>query len=129
GILYYLTKPIMHFLERFKVKRTIAIIIIFLLLILIGFIIIMYIAPIAQRQFMNLVNNIPKMVSWAQDLITYWQSNQTAIPKEVNDAINHFTDNLQTYIENVFNYLLDFIGVLINFIMALVLARSFYFLC
>jgi len=127
GILYYLTKPIMHFLERFKVKRTIAIIIIFLLLILIGFIIIMYIAPIAQRQFMNLVNNIPKMVSWAQDLITYWQSNQTAIPKEVNDAINHFTDNLQTYIENVFNYLFDFIGGLINFITSLVLVPFFLF--
>src|SRR5699024_12343950 len=62
GILYYLTKPIMHFLERFKVKQAMAIIIIFLLLILIGFFIIMYIAPIAQRQFMNLVNNIPKMV-------------------------------------------------------------------
>ena len=127
GILYYLTKPIMHFLERFKVKRTMAIIIIFLLLILIGFFIIMYIAPIAQRQFMNLVNNIPKMVKWAQELITYWQSNQTAIPKEVNDAINHFTDNLQNYIENVFNYLFDFIGGLINFITSLVLVPFFLF--
>src|SRR5699024_6709021 len=62
GILYYLTKPIMHILERFKVKRTMAIIIIFLLLILNGFFIIMYIAPIVKRQFMNLVFNILIMV-------------------------------------------------------------------
>src|SRR5699024_7227245 len=100
---------------------------IFLLLILIDLYIKMYSAPIAQRQFINLVNNIPKMIKWAQELITYWQSNQTAIPKEVNDAINHFTDNLQTYIENVFNYLFDFIGGLINFITSLVLVPFFLF--
>lgn len=127
GILYYLTRPIMHLLERVKVKRTIAIIIVFLLLLFVGFIIIMYIAPIAQKQFMNLINNIPKMVLWAQELITYWQANQTAIPQEINDAITHVTDNLQTYIENVLNYIFGFIGSLINFITSLVLVPFFLF--
>src|SRR5690625_959085 len=85
GILFYLTKPIMLFLEKLKIKRTIAIILVFILLLLIGIVIIRYIAPIAQSQFINLMDNIPKMVAWAQDLISYWQSNQTAITKEVNE--------------------------------------------
>lgn len=127
GILFYLTKPIMTLLERFKVNRTVAIMLIFLLLIIIGFIVVMYIAPIAQHQFINLMNNIPKMVSWAQDIIAYWQSNQTVIPREINDAITHFTDNLQTYIENALNYIFDFIGGLISFITSLVLVPFFLF--
>ena len=127
GILFYLTKPIMLFLEKLKIKRTIAIILVFILLLLIGIVIIRYIAPIAQSQFINLMDNIPKMVAWAQDLISYWQANQTAIPKEVNDTITHFTNNLQTYIENIFNYTFDFIGSLISFITALILVPFFLF--
>src|SRR5690625_6802444 len=52
GILYYLTKPIMHFLERFKVKRTIEIIIFLLLIILFGFIIIIYFFIISLLYFL-----------------------------------------------------------------------------
>lgn len=127
GILYYLTRPILSFLERFKVYRTIAIIIIFILILFVGLIIVRYIAPIAQYQFMNLMNNIPKMVDWAQDLISYWQANQTTIPKEINDTITHVTNNLQTYIENIFNYIFDFIGGLISFVTSLILVPFFLF--
>ncbi|MUK90696.1 AI-2E family transporter [Ornithinibacillus sp. L9] len=127
GILYYLTRPLMYFFMKFKINRSFSILLVFIVLILIGFFITMYIVPIAQRQFTNLVNNIPKMVDWAQDLITYWQANQTMIPQEVDKAINNFTDNLQTHIENVLNYIFGFIGQLISFIFALVLIPFFLF--
>nr|WP_090872566.1 AI-2E family transporter [Oceanobacillus limi] len=127
GILYYLTKPLMDFFMRYKINRSFSILLVFVVLILVGFIIVMYIVPIAQRQFVNLVNNIPKMVNWAQDLITYWQDNQTLIPEEVDKAINNFTENLQTYIENVLEYLFGFIGQLISFIFAIFLVPFFLF--
>lgn len=127
GILYYLTKPVMTLLEKLKVNRIIAILLVFVLLILIGGFFAGYIIPIVQNQFINLVNNVPKMVNWAQDVIIYWQSNQTAIPAEINEAITHFTNNLQTYIENILNYVFDFIGGLINIIMSLVLVPFFLF--
>ncbi|WP_337969582.1 AI-2E family transporter [Virgibacillus salexigens] len=127
GILYYLTKPIMYFLERLKINRILSIVLVFLLLILIGFFVYMYIAPIAQQQFRNLIDNIPTMVNWAQDLISLWQSNQTAIPKEIDKAINDFTNNLQSHIDSTLNYLFGFIGQLIGFITALVLVPFFLF--
>lgn len=127
GILFYLTKPLMHFFERSKINRIFSILLVFLVLILLGFIVVMYIAPIAQKQFANLVDNIPKMVDGAQKLITYWQSNQVIIPDEVNQAINNFTDNLETYMENIINYLFSFIGQLIGFIASVVLIPFFLF--
>src|SRR5699024_5311939 len=54
GILYYLTKPVMHFFERLKIPRVISILLVFLLLIFIIFLIVKYIAPIAEKQFSNL---------------------------------------------------------------------------
>src|SRR5699024_3615513 len=127
GILFYLTKPVMHFFERFKIPRGISILFVFLLLIFTGFLITTYIAPIAQTQFLNLVDNIPKMVEAVQDLIYYWQANQTVIPDEVNKTINNFTNNLQSHLENVMSYLFGFISQLISFIAAIVLVPFFLF--
>lgn len=127
GILYYLTKPLMHLFERFRINRIVSIFLVFIVLILLGYLVWIYIAPIAQSQFKNLIDNIPKMVNWAQDMITYWQSNQTMIPEQVDTAISNFTDNLQSHIENVLNYLFGFIGQLISVIAALVLVPFFLF--
>src|SRR5690625_802569 len=66
GILYYLTKPVMHFLERIKFNRIVSILIVLLLLTLIGLLFIMYIFPIAQNQLLNLMDNLPKMVDSGQ---------------------------------------------------------------
>ncbi len=127
GILYYLTKPLMYFFEHLKINRIFSIILVFLVLILLGVFVYMYIAPIAQQQFRNLIDNVPTMVNWAQDMISLWQSNQTAIPAEIDKAINNFTNNLQSHIDSVLNYLFGFIGQLIGFVTALVLVPFFLF--
>jgi len=124
GVLYYISKPVMHLFERFKINRVVAILLVFLLFLLIGFLFIMYIAPIAQKQFSNLIDNVPKMVKGAQNL---WESNQFAIPEQVDEAIDSFTANLQTHIENVMSFLFGFIGQLISFVAALILVPFFLF--
>src|SRR5699024_5788232 len=100
-------------------------ILVFFVLVLIGLVVVMYIAPIAQKQFSNLVDNIPKMVAWAQELIAYWQTNQITLPEQVNDAIDHFTDNLQSYIEVGAHYLSGYLAQLISFITSPVLSPFF----
>src|SRR5699024_1391890 len=66
-------------------------------------------------------------VEAVQDLIYYWQANQTVIPDEVNKTINNFTNNLQSHLENVMSYLFGFISQLISFIAAIVLVPFFLF--
>ncbi|WP_430790067.1 AI-2E family transporter [Virgibacillus flavescens] len=125
GVLFYLTKPIVRILDKYKVHRVFSIIIVFLLISLAIYLIVTYIAPIAQKQFTNLINNIPVMVKGAQDLITYWQSNQDMLPAEFEKTLNDITSNLQTYIEDITSFLFGFIGQLIGFVFALVLVPFF----
>ncbi|ASK64318.1 AI-2E family transporter [Virgibacillus phasianinus] len=127
GVLFYLTKPIVRLLDKYKVHRVFSIIIVFLLISLVIYLIATYIAPIAQKQFANLIENIPKMVEGAQDLITYWQSNQDMLPKNFEDTLNDITSNLQSYIEVAMSFLFGFIGQLIGFVFALVLVPFFLF--
>lgn len=124
GILYYITKPVMTLFERIKIPRIISILLVILLFTLLVYLFIIYIAPIAQRQFTNLVNNVPKMARGLQEL---WESNQFAIPEEVNDAVDDFTNNLQKYVENGMSFLFGFIGQLISFVASLILVPFFLF--
>src|SRR5690625_7730304 len=85
GILYYLTRPILSFLERFKVYRTIALIIIFILILFVGLIIVRYISPFAQYEFINLMRAILEMVEWAHALLSYWHAELTSIANRINE--------------------------------------------
>jgi len=114
GILYYLTKPVMHLFERFKVPRLLSIILVFLLILALLFLFIMYIWPIVRDQVNNLVDSIPSMIMMVEKFIDYWQANYTSIPDQVLTAIDDFTQNLPTHVENILNYLFGFIGSIIG---------------
>src|SRR5690625_4851089 len=88
GILFYLTKPVMHFFERFKIPRIPAILLVFLLIAALLTLFVLYIFPIAQKQFENLVENIPKMVKSSQNLIVLLQSYDIVIPEQIDEAID-----------------------------------------
>ncbi|UJL46061.1 AI-2E family transporter [Virgibacillus sp. NKC19-16] len=120
GILFYLTKPVMHLFERFKIHRVVSIILVFLLIILLGYLFVLYIWPIAQRQITNLVEGIPSMVSMVENFIDYWQQNYTSIPDQVLTAINDFSNNIPSHIENILNYLFGFIGSFIGQVVTII---------
>src|SRR5690625_843279 len=127
GILFYLTKPVMHFFERFKIPRIPAILLVFLLIAALLTLFILYIFPIAQKQFENLVANIPKMVKSSQNFLVILQSYNIVIPEQIDEAIDHFMSNIQTYIENTMSYLFGLIANLITFIASLFLIPFFLF--
>jgi predicted PurR-regulated permease PerM len=127
GILYYLTKPIMIFFEKLKIHRIVSILLVFILLIALVTLFIVYIFPIAQNQYNNLVNNIPNMVKGANNLIALLQTNQIVIPEQINDAIQSFMNNLQSHVEDMVSYLFSIISNLISFVASLVLIPFFLF--
>ncbi|MFC3039889.1 AI-2E family transporter [Virgibacillus xinjiangensis] len=131
GLLFYLTKPIMHLFERFNINRIVSIILVYLLIILLVTLFILYIWPIAQRQVTNLLEAIPGMVRSVEEFIDYWQDNYSLLPAPVLDAINDFTAKLPTIIENSLNNLVSmiggFLGQLFTIIAGLVLIPFFLF--
>lgn len=114
GILYYLTRPLMTFFERFKIHRIIAILFVFIIIIALAFLFVMYIWPIVRDQTTNFIQTIPAMVRVAEDFIAYWQVNYTAIPDQLLTGLEDFTNNIPSRIEDIFNHLLGFISGLIG---------------
>lgn len=131
GILYYLTKPLMKFFERFKIHRIVAILFVFIIIIIAAFLFIMYIWPIVRDQTTNLMKSIPAMIKVVQDFISYWQDNYTSIPDQVLTAINDFTNNIPSHIEDIVNYVIGFvsglIGQVISIMAGIVLIPFFLF--
>ncbi|RLL43657.1 AI-2E family transporter [Oceanobacillus piezotolerans] len=132
GLLYYLTRPLLHFFERrLKMNRIWAIIAVFIVLILAITLFILYIWPIARTQVMNLVNAVPDMVRTVEDFISYLQSNNSNIPDQVNNAIDNFFQNipqyLQTVVDYLFSFLGSFIGQIVNIVIGLFMVPFFLF--
>lgn len=119
GLLFYITRPLLHLLERLKLHRILAIIGVFIALIIALFIISRYILPIIQNQISTLITNIPGWISDAEEVIDYWQSNQNSTLPKMNQTINNITSNLHSYIESTMSFIFDFIGEFISFVFAL----------
>jgi predicted PurR-regulated permease PerM len=127
GLLFYLTKPLMKLLMKYKTPKILAILLVFAVLILVGYVFTIFIIPIAQDQYTKFVQNIPAMIKGAEDVINYVQSNQNIIPKEVEDTIDNMIANIQTYIEGFMTFLFSFISQVIGFVFTLVLVPFFLF--
>lgn len=127
GILFYVTKPVLDLLEKIKIPRVPAILLIFLMMIGLGALFVVYIAPILQKQFDNLVENIPLMVNAVQNIIEDFQNEQIIIPDQIQDAINNVMNSIQGRVQNIVTSIFSFIANLITFIAALVMIPFFLF--
>ncbi|WLR48845.1 AI-2E family transporter [Halobacillus litoralis] len=127
GILFYISRPMLQLLEKYRVPRILGILIIFLFYIFIGFLITRFIAPIAQEQFTKLVDNIPDMADMLSETVTYWQQNQDIIPSEFNSTIDNVVNNLETYLQGAPTVIINVVSQLIGFVFALVLIPFFLF--
>lgn len=132
GILYYLTRPLMHFFEtKFKLGRILSIILVFIIIIITVTLFIMYIWPIVQQQVTNLTYGIPSMIAAIQDFIFYWRINYTSIPPEIIIAVEDFIANIPNHIQNIldnlFGFLGGFIGQVISFVAGIIMMPFFLF--
>lgn len=120
GIFYYLTKPVMRFLERLKIPRILAILIVFILLLVTGFLFVIYIWPIVREQTTHLIKGFPGMMTLVQNFIGNWQMNDAGIPEQVFVAVDEFIQNLPSRIEDIINYLFSFVGGLIGQVISII---------
>ncbi|WP_085993975.1 AI-2E family transporter [Oceanobacillus senegalensis] len=121
GVLYYLTRPLMHFFERrLKIGRILSIILVFLVIILLISLFIMFIWPIIQRQITNLMYGIPGMIAAVEDFVFFWQANYTSIPDQILSAIEDFVGDIPNHVQNILDYLFGFLGGFIGQVISIV---------
>lgn len=125
GIIFYITNPIVNWLEKKKIPRLAGTFIVFLLIALVIGIIVQFIAPVVQKQFSNLIDSVPNMVRNAEKLFTMWQENQNIIPPQFESTIQDILDNFNA--EKITTGIIGAIGQLFSFLFSFVLIPFFLF--
>ena len=122
GFLYYLTISIVDWLTHWKVPRTIAIILIFVVVGLLLLFLILYLAPILQTQLTSLIANIPRFITELNRRLQEWQESTFFAEFEEFE----FFQNLSGYdyaklvdgvIATISQNLWTFLGSVANFVM------------
>lgn len=103
--LYFLLNPVVNLIEKAKIPRTLAILILYVIFVGAIVLVIGLIGPVVVRQINQLINNIPEYVKSSKDLFNYlmhtdlynWVQEQKLLEK-VNSSmlkwLTDFTDNI-----------------------------------
>lgn len=113
--LYFLFAPIVDFLERKKVPRSIGILLLYLGLILIAVVSIINVFPTLTEQFKDLVNNMPKIVNEATNkigLLEKWLGSQNYV--EIKDLEKKVADYALVFIGGITGGIGAFFNILSN---------------
>ncbi|MFE8698775.1 AI-2E family transporter [Cytobacillus sp. FJAT-53684] len=120
GILFYLCRPLVAWLEKKKVPRWIAILVAYFVIILFIYGIIRLVGPVINDQLQRFVDNLPVMVATVTDWIKYVQENRTTFPDFVQEALIKASGELEARLEsnvgNIANGILSVFGLIGGFI-------------
>lgn len=120
GILYYLCRPLVTFLEKRKFPRWVAILAAYVSIILFVYGVVKLVGPVINDQLETFVDNLPAMVSTVTDWIKYIQENRSTFPDFVQEAFLTASEDLETRIQNnignIANGILGVFGVIGGFI-------------
>lgn len=126
GVLYYLFRPIVHFLSRW-IQRGVAILLIYLGAIALFTLIVILIGPELREQFNSLARNAPLFVHEFREFMLRMQENelfvrfQHSINLSLEEAINWLEMYLNEIVTAVGSNLASFIGFITNIIIIIVI--------
>ena len=127
GVIFYVTNPIVNWLEKKRVSRVWGTLIVFLIILLVIALFILFIAPIVQSQFTKFTDNVPKMVESAEKLVDMWQERQNVIPQQLEDTLNNILDQLGNSADVITASIINTIGQIFSFVFSFFLIPFFLF--
>ncbi|MBY0123750.1 AI-2E family transporter [Bacillus sp. S/N-304-OC-R1] len=120
GILYYICRPLVAWLENKKAPRWLAILAAYAAIVLFVFGVIKLVGPVINDQLEHFVANLPAMASATTDAIKYVQENWTTFPNFVQDALIKANAELESRIHsnagNIANGIFGVFGIIGGFI-------------
>ena len=135
-LLAYMGDPVVDFLERYKVPRTVGVIAVFVLVSLIMLVLLLVLVPMIGRQLVSLYGLTPQLIDWLQDSALPWLLLQLGISAKIDslDSIKQMfsenlgktTDVMQMLLAKITASSVVFLGWLAN--MLLIPVVTFYLL-
>lgn len=127
GILFYLCRPLIQVLESWRVPRTAAILLIFLLIISLLTFIVLKIGPIVQQQFVNLYDNIPGMIKAIQGGLALLEEKMDTVPPYVQETVNYIGGQLESIFKQTGAFVGNFLSGLFELMFAIIVVPFILF--
>lgn len=100
AMLAYLSDPLADRLERLGVGRTLAVSIVFVVLILVIVAALLLLVPLIARQIENLVQNFPRYVEWGRDTAVPWLQAKLHLDPKAFDT-DRLVDQIKEHIGSI----------------------------
>ncbi len=125
GVLFYLTRPLVNWLESKKFPRWASILTILLLLVFVFWLIYTLIGPVINKQAAALAKNTPEMVEEGEKFIDYLLSQREHLPPQAVQSIEQATQNVNEWVLGLGTWLLGFLQSFLQGLFLLILAPFF----
>lgn len=130
GLFYYMLRPVVRQLQRWKVPKMLSIIITFLAVIILFVIVSKYTGDIIVQQFTQMINDIPRIVDLAKNSTNNLLHNEWLGFFSSPDILQKITSYIEGITKNLTGVIFSFIGTITNIgtIIFLLPFILFYFL-
>ncbi|MDA8354344.1 MAG: AI-2E family transporter [Firmicutes bacterium] len=124
GVLYYLFRPVVRFLEKKGVPRVISILLIYLLFIGLAVLIVFLAGPPLQKQVTRLVENFDDLIASLQTKLVQLQHNpwvgqyfeQQNLEKITRDFTDYLSSSIMTIVTNIANFFSILTSIIVVFV-------------
>ncbi|KAB7707653.1 AI-2E family transporter [Bacillus aerolatus] len=127
GVLFYLTRPVVRWLEKKRFPRWASILSVFVLLIIVFWILFSMIGPIVNQQGAKLAKNTPQMVRAAEDGINYLMNQREQLPQFAIQSLEDAEGKVEDWAMAFGTWLIGFLQGLLQAVFLTVLVPFFLF--
>jgi predicted PurR-regulated permease PerM len=114
GVLYYLFRPLVQFLQSKKVPRPLSILLIYLMAGALVSLLVYLVGPTLQKQMKSLVDHIPAVINFLQEHIQDFMHNQWL--NHYKEGTNTIAKGITSNLSVIGTKLVDFIGMIAGFV-------------
>lgn len=125
GVLFYLTRPILNYLVKWKFPKWSAILIIVLLIVLVFWLLYAMIGPMVTKQVNSLVDSAPGIIKDVEDYARYLLDQRSRLPDTIQEQVNGMTGQIGDWVSGIGSGILSFLTGLISGLVTLVLVPFF----
>lgn len=125
GVLFYLTRPILYFLEKRKFPRWSGILIIVLLIVLAFYLFYAMIGPMVIQQVNSLVDNAPEIIEDVEGYAQYVLDQRERLPESLEQQLNDMSGQVGDRLGDIGGWVISFLASFISGVITLVLVPFF----
>jgi predicted PurR-regulated permease PerM len=123
GFFYYLLRPIVYFLDKYRINRTLSVILIYISIALLISLLIILVWPTLQKQIQDFIQNVPELVQGLRNQINSLQQNSyfSAISRDsgLSEKLSQYANKgfslVTNYANGVYSFVSNFIVIIGTF--------------